>query len=127
MHGHQGTQSVLQDLDGRVSEELPAGTKPQTDDVVAAPPGDPRGSALASSILPIALAGVASGAAVTVIGLRGARAATALAGTATPAGVVATAIAHDWLGVLTGSRWAEAGVFGSPHWPSAAPWRGSPH
>jgi hypothetical protein len=40
-------------------------------DFVPTPSGDPRGSALAASILPLALAGVAAGAVVTLMRLRG--------------------------------------------------------
>ncbi|WP_338675100.1 ABC transporter permease [Streptomyces sp. SCSIO 30461] len=88
----------------------PEGTRPVIEDVVPASPDDPRGSALASSILPLALAGIAAGASVTLLGLRGWRAATALSGTAALSGLVATAIAHSWLGALTGAWWTEAGV-----------------
>ncbi len=81
-------------------------------DVVAAPAGDPRGSGLASSILPLALAGVAAGVMVTVLGLRGSRAALALTGAAALVGLTAAALAHSWLGLLSGNWWAEAGVLG---------------
>ncbi|MEV3988285.1 ABC transporter permease [Streptomyces sp. NPDC049837] len=84
-------------------------TAPATD-VVAAPPGDPRGSALAASILPLALAGVAAGALVTLLELHGARAVAALVGAAVLAGLVGTAITGSWLGVITGDWWTEAGV-----------------
>ncbi|MFD5426153.1 ABC transporter permease [Streptomyces sp. NPDC127084] len=92
------------------SMATPEGNRPLIEDVVAASPDDPRGSALASSILPLALAGIAAGAAVTLLGLRGWRAATALTATAALSGLVATAVAHSWLGALTGDWWAEAGV-----------------
>ncbi|MER7820381.1 ABC transporter permease, partial [Streptomyces sp. NPDC096153] len=57
-----------------------------------APAGDPRGSAPASSVLPLAPAGVAAGGMVTGLGLRGARSAAALTGAAVFVGVSATAI-----------------------------------
>ncbi|MFE7776898.1 ABC transporter permease [Streptomyces sp. NPDC057445] len=103
---------VAQLLKESITASATAGAPVQVEDVVPAPSGDPRGGALASSILPLALAGVAAGAAVTVLGLRGARAVTALLGTAFLVGLTATALAHDWLGALTGNRWAEAGVLG---------------
>ncbi|OQD54046.1 hypothetical protein BM536_018210 [Streptomyces phaeoluteigriseus] len=77
-------------------------------DVVAAPAADPRGAALNASVLPLAIAGIAAGAAVTLLGLRGVRAALALVGAAALVGVVAAALADSWLGVLTGDWWAEA-------------------
>ncbi|MCF2534994.1 ABC transporter permease [Streptomyces sp. FB2] len=87
------------------------GTQVETVDVVPAPEEDPRGAALNSSVLPLALAGLAAGAAVTLLGLRGLGAAGALAGVAALIGLIAAALAHSWLGVITGDWWAEAGVF----------------
>ncbi|USQ86945.1 ABC transporter permease [Streptomyces phaeoluteigriseus] len=81
-------------------------------DVVAAPAADPRGAALNASVLPLAIAGIAAGAAVTLLGLRGVRAALALVGAAALVGVVAAALADSWLGVLTGDWWAEAATLG---------------
>ncbi|MGW1273787.1 ABC transporter permease, partial [Streptomyces sp. NPDC002491] len=87
------------------------GARVRTEDVVPAPSADPRGAALTASVLPLALAGIMAGAAVTLLGLRGVRAALALAGAAVLVGLVAAALAHSWLGVLTGDWWAEASVF----------------
>lgn len=103
---------VAQLLTDAVSRQAPPGTQLQTDDVVAAPEADPRGSVLGSSALPLALAGVAAGSLVTLLGLRGVRAATALVGAAALVGLAAAAIADSWLGVLTGNWWAEAGALG---------------
>ncbi|GAA5205242.1 ABC transporter permease [Streptomyces thinghirensis] len=89
-----------------------AGSPVQVVDVVPAPGTDPRGAALGASVLPLALAGIATGAVATLLGLRGARAAAALVGAAALTGLVAAAIAHSWLGVVTGDWWAVAGVFG---------------
>ncbi|MGX1268517.1 ABC transporter permease [Streptomyces phaeoluteigriseus] len=84
------------------------GREMRTVDVVAAPAADPRGAALNTSVLPLAVAGIAAGAVVTLLGLRGVRAALALVGAAALVGVVAAALADSWLGVLTGDWWAEA-------------------
>ncbi|HZF90973.1 ABC transporter permease [Streptomyces sp.] len=83
-----------------------------TVDVVAAPADDPRGAAFGASALPLTLAGLAAGAVVTLLGLRGLPAVAALLGASALVGVAAAAIAHSWLGVLTGHWWAEAGVLG---------------
>lgn len=64
-------------------------------DVVSAPAADPRGSGFGSSMLPLALAGIASGAVVTLLGLRRTRAAGALVGAAVLVGIVATTIADN--------------------------------
>ncbi|MFD9047178.1 ABC transporter permease [Streptomyces zaomyceticus] len=93
-----------------VTAQAPEGTEVSVTDVVAAPAGDPRGAVLASSLLPLALAGAAAGVVTTLLGLRGGRAVATLAGAAALAGVVGTALAHSWLGALGGNWWAEAGV-----------------
>lgn len=104
--------TVAQLLQQAVAKQAAAeGTEVRTVDVVPTPETDPRGAALNASVLPLALAGMAAGAAVTLLGLRGIRAVTALAGAAALIGVTATALAHSWLEVLTGDWWAEAGVF----------------
>ncbi|MFI6644089.1 ABC transporter permease [Streptomyces sp. NPDC050504] len=103
---------VAQLLREAVTAQAPPGAAPRVEDVVPAPAGDPRGAGLASSVLPLALAGVAAGAAVTLLGLRGRRAALALTGAACLVGLVGAALAHSWLGVLAGDWWAEAGALG---------------
>ncbi|MFC8624469.1 ABC transporter permease [Streptomyces anulatus] len=101
---------VSQLLREAVTASVPEDTPVRVTDVVAAPPGDPRGSALGASVLPLALAGMAAGAVVTLMGLRGARAAVTLIGAASLMGLAATAVAHSWLGALTGDWWTVAGV-----------------
>ncbi|MEU5951349.1 ABC transporter permease [Streptomyces sp. NPDC047525] len=103
---------VAQLLEQAVAGQAPEGAKVTTTDVVAAPADDPRGSALGASVLPLAIAGVAAGAVVTMLGLRGIRAVASLVLAAALVGVVAAAVTHSWLGVLTGNWWAEAGVLG---------------
>jgi hypothetical protein len=100
---------LLQQAVGR--QATASGTEVRTADVVPAPASDPRGAALSSSVLPLALAGIVAGAMVTFLGLRGFRAVTALVVSAALVGVLAAALAHSWLGVLTGNWWAEAGTF----------------
>ncbi|MEU5659762.1 ABC transporter permease [Streptomyces sp. NPDC047737] len=101
---------VAQLLTEAVAKAAPGGTAVPVTDVVAAPDTDPRGGALGASVLPLTLAGVAAGALVTLLHLRGARAGAALTGAAALVGVAATALAHSWLGVITGDWWTEAGV-----------------
>lgn len=103
---------VAQLLREAVAAGAPEGAPVRVTEVVPLPEGDPRGSALGASVLPIALAGVAAGALVTLSGLRGARAAVTLLGAAVLVGLTATALAHSWLGVLDGNWWAEAGTLG---------------
>ncbi|MEU5823008.1 ABC transporter permease [Streptomyces sp. NPDC047803] len=101
---------VAQLLHEAVSAGAPAGSAVPVTDVVAAPAADPRGAVLSSSILPLAIAGVAAGAAVTMLRLRGARAGAALLGVAVAVGLLATAVTDSWLGALTGDWWSEAGA-----------------
>ncbi|MFJ8192756.1 ABC transporter permease [Streptomyces sp. NPDC096094] len=102
-------QLLQQAVTGQASA---SGTPVQVVDVVPAPEADPRGAAFGASVLPLALAGIATGTVTTLLGLRGARAVAALVGAAGLTGLVAAAIAHSWLGVVTGDWWAVAGVFG---------------
>ncbi|MFH8484317.1 ABC transporter permease [Streptomyces longisporoflavus] len=101
---------VAQLLEQAVAGQAPEGSRVTTTDVVSAPAADPRGAALGASVLPLAIAGVAAGAIVTLLGLRGIRAVTSLVLGAALVGAVAAALTHSWLGVLTGNWWAEAGV-----------------
>ncbi|MFG2925008.1 ABC transporter permease [Streptomyces sp. NPDC048305] len=103
---------VAQLLTEAVGSAAPPGTEVPVTDVVAAPRTDPRGSALGASILPLAIAGVAAGAVVTLLGLRGARGIVALAGGAALVGIATVAVTDSWLGVLTGDWWTEAGAVG---------------
>ncbi|MFC9618624.1 ABC transporter permease [Streptomyces sp. NPDC056930] len=103
---------VAQLLRETVTAQAPEGTQVRVADVVAAPAGDPRGSALGASFLPLAIAGVLSGSAVTMLRLRGRRAALALIGAAALVGIGAAALTDNWLGVITGDWWAEAGTLG---------------
>ncbi|MFJ8041171.1 ABC transporter permease [Kitasatospora sp. NPDC096147] len=88
------------------------GVQPKVTDVVPAPAADPRGAVLGAGLLPLVLAGIASGALVTVLRLRGAAAIGSLLGAAALTGLVAVAVGHAWLGALSGNWAAEAGVFG---------------
>ncbi|MDX3452837.1 ABC transporter permease [Streptomyces sp. ME02-8801-2C] len=103
---------VAQLLQQAVAQQAAAsggsGAQVRTVDVVPAAANDPRGGAFSASVLPLALAGVAAGAVVTLLGVRGLRATGTLVAAAALVGVVAAAVAHSWLGVLTGDWWAEA-------------------
>ncbi|MGW1734452.1 ABC transporter permease [Streptomyces sp. NPDC001999] len=103
---------VAQLLREAVTARALAGSQVQVTDAVAAPSGDPRGSALGASILPLAIAGVAAGSAVTMLRLRGGRAAGALIGVAALVGIAAAALTDSWLGAITGDWWTEAGALG---------------
>ncbi|MDX3643366.1 ABC transporter permease [Streptomyces sp. MB09-02B] len=100
-------QLLQQAVTQQAAEE---GVQVATTDVVATPANDPRGSAFGSSVLPLALAGTASGVLVTLLGLRRGRAVGALVGAAVLVGAVAATLADSWLGALGGHWWAEAGV-----------------
>ncbi|MFI9751303.1 ABC transporter permease [Streptomyces collinus] len=102
---------VAQFLQQAMGQQAAAGgAQVKTVDVVPTPASDPRGAALSAAVLPLALAGIAAGAVVTLLGLRGVRAVLALLGASALVGVVAAGIAHSWLGALGGDWWAEAGV-----------------
>ncbi|GHA37140.1 membrane protein [Streptomyces tauricus] len=100
---------VAQSLQQAVAQQS-GGAPMETVDVVPASADDPRGAVLTSSVLPMTLAGIAAGAVVTLLGLRGRRAVAALIGAAAVVGTVAALIAGSWLGAFTGSWWPEAGA-----------------
>ncbi|MCK8436934.1 ABC transporter permease [Streptomyces sp. D2-8] len=105
--------AVAQFLQQAVAQQAAAGgAQVETVDVVPTPASDPRGAVLNAAVLPLALAGIAAGAVVTLLGLRGIRAVLALLGASALVGVVAAGIAHSWLGTLGGDWWAEAAVLG---------------
>jgi hypothetical protein len=81
-------------------------------DVVPADPDDPRGAALAASVLPLVLAGMASGLLVWLAGGSWPVRWAALVIASALAGLVAAGIAQGWLGVIGGSWAVNAGVFG---------------
>jgi hypothetical protein len=81
-------------------------------DVVPADRDDPRGAALAASVLPLVLAGMAAGLLVWLAGGGWPARWAALVGASALAGLVAAGIAQGWLGVLGGSWAVNAGVLG---------------
>jgi hypothetical protein len=81
-------------------------------DVVAADPDDPRGAALAASVLPLVLAGMAAGLLVWLAGETGVAGWAALIVASAGAGLVAAGVAQGWLGVLGGDWLVNAGVLG---------------
>ncbi|GAA1914324.1 hypothetical protein GCM10009716_24740 [Streptomyces sodiiphilus] len=101
--------SVALLLEQGVSGQLPQDVRLEVTDVVPSPSSDPRGGALAASVLPLTLAGVLTGALLTLLGLRGRPAVAALAGACALVGLVGAAIGHTWLGIHAGHWWAAAG------------------
>ncbi len=104
--------AVAQVLQQAVAQQAAAsGQEIATEDVMPAAASDPRGAVLNTSVLPLALAGIGAGVAVTLLGLRRLVAVGALAGSAALVGVVAAALSHSWLEALPGNWWAVAGAF----------------
>jgi hypothetical protein len=83
---------------------------PTVDDVVPADPQDPRGSVLASLVLPLVLASVITAVIVTMSGEAGIVQVGALFGAAALGGIVGIAMVQSWLGALTGTWIVNAGV-----------------
>lgn len=79
-------------------------------DVVPAPAADPRGSAFASSVLPLVLAGIVLGGILALTSRPGRRQLVLLVGAAAGAGLAGDAIVQAWLHILTGTWWQDAGV-----------------
>lgn len=103
---------VVSQLFSQVATQLAAaqGATPTVTDLVPAPADDPRGSGLVAGLLPIVLGGLACAALVTsAIRRRGWRVAGAI-GFSLLGGLVLTALLQGWLGSLSGSFLANAGV-----------------
>ncbi|MFF3486591.1 ABC transporter permease [Streptomyces sp. NPDC002701] len=100
---------VAQTLQQAVTRQA-GGAEVRSVDVVPTSAADPRGAVLSSSVLPMTLAGIAAGAVVTFLKLRGWRAVAALAGTAVVVGAAAALVAGSWLGAFTEGWWPEAAV-----------------
>jgi hypothetical protein len=81
-------------------------------DAVPADPDDPRGAALAASVLPLVLAGMAAGVLVWLAGGAWPVRWAVLVVASGAAGLVAAGIAQGWLGVLEGDWLVNAGVLG---------------
>ncbi|UED88557.1 ABC transporter permease [Streptomyces profundus] len=107
-----GSGTVAQLLVEAARQQAPDGVQVTVTDVVPAPEADPRGAAFGASLLPLVMAGLATGVLITVTGLRGGRALVGLLGASALAGITAALLAHSWLGVLVGDWWAVAGTLG---------------
>jgi hypothetical protein len=92
-----------------LSEDF-AGTDVEVEDVVPADPDDPRGAAFASMVLPLLLAGIVSGAIVTMLGRPGLGALGILAAVAALTGLVTIAVVQGWLGIIEGPWLVNAAV-----------------
>jgi hypothetical protein len=82
----------------------------QVIDVAPLPATDPRGMAFTSSLLPLLVAGIASGAIASRLARTARQRVGVLVGAAALTGPAATALAQSWLGYLGGDWAANAGV-----------------
>jgi hypothetical protein len=106
---------------GAAGEPAPTAAKPSIEaaarssaprvvDVVPTPAGDPRGVALASSLLPLVLTGMFVAGMTTSTTRPGFRQIGVLVAASAAVGLAATGVVQGWLGILGGSWWADAGV-----------------
>jgi hypothetical protein len=105
------TQLLTQELLPVVAAQPANGQPPHVVDVVPAAAKDPAGLALASSVLPLVLAGLLTGLLISLLSRPGLAQVGALVATASLAGLAAVAVAQGWLGALNGNWLANAGVF----------------
>lgn len=98
---------------GQLAAAVPAeaGGPLTVTDLVPLPEEDPRGAGFGTAVLPLVIAGIASGAvsALVVRGGRG-RQLTAVVILSVAAGLALTVVNHVWLGSLGGSYWANSAV-----------------
>jgi hypothetical protein len=90
--------------------ETPASTGVAVVDVAPGAPDDPRGAALAASLLPLVLTGMVCGLLLTLLVPGTAARAIGIVVFALAGGLVSTAVVQGFLGALTGSYWSNAGV-----------------
>lgn len=88
-----------------------SGTAPVVTDVVPLPEGDPRGAVFGAGALPLVIGGMAVGMALALRLAGRLFRLVAGAGAAVAAGSALAGIQQYWLGALTGSYWANAGVY----------------
>jgi hypothetical protein len=105
------TQLLTQELFPIVAAQPGNGQPPRVVDVVPASAKDPGGLVLASSVLPLVLAGVLAGLLISLLSRAGVAQITALVAAAALGGLAADAIAQGWLGALDGNWLANACVF----------------
>lgn len=105
------TQLLTQELFPVVAALPGNGQPPRVVDVVPAAAKDPAGLALASSVLPLVLAGVLAGLLISLLSRPGLAQGVALVSAAVLGGLAADAIAQGWLAALDGNWLANAGVF----------------
>jgi hypothetical protein len=104
-------QLLTQELLPVVAAQPANGQPPHIIDVVPAAAKDQGGLVLASSVLPLALAGLLAGVLIALLSRPGLAQVVALVAAASLAGLAAVAVAQGWLGALNGSWFANAGVF----------------
>ncbi|WP_051942672.1 ABC transporter permease [Streptacidiphilus rugosus] len=92
----------------QVAHQAPGGAT--VTDVVPLPSGDPRGSVFASSVLPMAIAGLALGAVTFLFGRGVGQRLLMLLLSAAAVGAAAVTVSQGWLGALEGNAAANAGV-----------------
>jgi hypothetical protein len=95
--------SVAQLLE-QTAESAP-GRAPNARDVVPTSDNDPRGAALSAAVLPLVIAGLLTGVAASLLAPAVLRRAGLVAAASVLAGLAATAIVQNWLGVV-GGDWA---------------------
>ncbi|MGI8681459.1 MAG: hypothetical protein ACR2JO_04875 [Mycobacteriales bacterium] len=105
--GSPAVAQILGELARGMSDEQ--GAVPVRD-VVAADPDDPRGGALAITVLPMVILGIATGAIAVLEGEGSLGRLGVIAVGAVMIGLTAGALIQGWLGVIDGDWWTNAGV-----------------
>lgn len=99
---------LLGEIAGGIGQAL--GRPVEVRDIVAADPDDPRGSGLATSVLPMIILGIAIGAISTLLARDSLGRLGVLAVGAVMAGLAGVALIQGWLGILGGPWWANSAV-----------------
>ena len=107
-----GASPAIAQLLAQIATNAPeqAGGPFPVTDLAPLPEDDPRGSGLGSAVLPLVIAGIASGAASGLAVSGRGRQLVTMTGVAVVGGLVLVGVVQAWLGGLPGSYWANAGV-----------------
>lgn len=114
VHTAPAASATVAALFTSAAQELAAGSGQQVKvvTVVPLPAGDPRGGGFLAGFLPLLLTGMLAGILLVVLVPVPRVRLLGLLGYAVGSGLIGTLILRDWLGVISGNYWADAGAIG---------------
>lgn len=112
LHTATGAGPAVAALLTGAAQQLGNGTPVTVVDVVPSTPDDPRGGGFAAAYLPLLLTGMVVGILLTLLVSSWAARLAGVLGYAALSGLAGALVMRDWLGVIGGGYWADAGTIG---------------